>query len=147
MSKRFVESEHKRDERGRFAKMSTSELKKRQTIELDEKEDRLFLPDEDLPRSVGARWANYEILLSDGSVAHLQEGSKLHHKEVIAGKGRKRKIDEIDGLLAKYGGNPNEWIKVKAFGTIVKPNGEIEEIEIHWYEEPTAGKVKLKEKV
>ena len=146
MSKRFDESKHRRDELGRFAKMETSVLKKQQTIKFDE-EDRLFLPDEDLPRSVGARWSNYEILLSDGSVAHLQEGSKLHHKEVIAGKWRKRKIDEIDGLIAKYGGNPDEWIKVKAFGTIVKPNGEIEEIEIHWYEEPTAGKVKLKEKV
>lgn len=36
MSKRFVESEHKRDERGRFAQMGTSELKKRQEREVVE---------------------------------------------------------------------------------------------------------------
>lgn len=146
MRKPFIESEHRRDERGRFAEMETSVLKKRQEISLDE-DERIFLPDEDLPRSVGAKWANYEILLADGTFAHLQEGSKLHHKEVIAGKGKKRKIDEIDGLISKYGGTPDKWVKVKAFGTIVKPNGETEEIEIHWYEEPTVGKVKLKEKI
>ena len=146
MIKEFDESEHKRDERGRFAEMETSALKKRQTIDLDD-DERIFLPDEVLPRSIGARWSNYEILLGDGTVAHFQEGSKLHHIEVIAGKGKKRKIDEIDGLVLTYGGNPDDWVKVKAFGTIEKPNGEVEEIEIHWYQEPTVGKVKLKEKI
>ena len=34
MAKQFIESEHKRDERGRFAEMDTSELKKRQAKEL-----------------------------------------------------------------------------------------------------------------
>ena len=145
MSRRFDESKHRRDELGRFAKMETSVLKKRQTIELED-DERIFLPDEVLPRSIGARWSNYEILLGDGTIAHFQEGSKLHHKEVIAGKGEKRKIDEIDGLVSKYGGNPDKWIKVKAFGTIVKKNGETEDVEVHWYEEPTAGKVKLKVK-
>ena len=38
------------------------------------------------------------------------------------------------------------WQKVKAIGIIVKENGEIEEREIHWYEEPTVGRVKLKVK-
>lgn len=40
MSKRFVESEHKRDERGRFAEMETSELKERQTQDLDEEKEK-----------------------------------------------------------------------------------------------------------
>lgn len=35
MSKPFIESEHKRDERGRFAEMETSVLKQRQAINLD----------------------------------------------------------------------------------------------------------------
>lgn len=35
MSKRFIESEHKRDERGRFAEMNTSALKKQQEILID----------------------------------------------------------------------------------------------------------------
>ena len=102
------------------------------------------LPDEFLPHSLGAKWANYEIAMPDGTIARFQEGSKLHHKEVIAGKGHRRKIDEINGLVSKYGGKAENWIKVKAIGTIVRDNGEVEEREIHWYEEPTVGKVKLK---
>ena len=108
--------------------------------------DTIPLPDETLPRSVGARWANYDIQMPDGSVAHFQEGSKLHHKEVFAGKGCKRKIDQVDMLVERYGGKAEEWQKVKAIGTIVKENGEIEEVEVHWYEEPTVGKINLKYK-
>lgn len=108
--------------------------------------DTLPLEDEKLPKSVGARWSNHEIAMPDGTVAHFQEGSKLHHKEVFAGKGCKRKIDQVDMLVERYGGKAEEWQKIKAFGTIVKSNGEIEEREIHWYEEPTVGKVKLKVK-
>ena len=37
MKKQFDESKHRRDRLGRFAKMSISELKERQTIELDDK--------------------------------------------------------------------------------------------------------------
>lgn len=144
----FDESKHPRDEQGKFTNGGTIEYRQNTSYGdiLDEKSETLSLPDEILPRSVGARWSNYEIRMPDGTIACFQEGSKLHHKEVIAGKGHKRKIDEIDGLVSKYGGNPNDWIKVKAFGTIVKANGEIEEREIHWYEEPTVGKVKLKAK-
>ena len=49
--------------------------------------DVIPLPDETLPHSLGAKWSNYDIRLPDGTVAHFQEGSKLHHKEVFAGKG------------------------------------------------------------
>ena len=109
-------------------------------------EESISLPDEIFPRSVGAKWANYDIPMPDGTIAHFQEGSKLHHKEVFAGNGCKRKIDEVDLLVDKFGGTANEWQKIKAIGTIVRENGEIEEAEIHWYEEPSVGKVKIKYK-
>lgn len=109
--------------------------------------DRIQLPDETLPRSVGAKWANYEIELADGEKVKLLEGSKLHHKEVFAGKGTKTPIREVDKLVGEYGGKAENWQKIKAFGTIVHSNGKTEEIEIHWYEEPEIGRVKLKEKV
>ena len=35
-------------------------------------------------------------------------------------------------------------LKVKATATIVLPDGEEEIAEIHWYEEPSVGKVKVK---
>ena len=90
---------------------------------------------------------NYDILMPDGTVGHFQEGSKLHHKEVFAGKGCKRKIDQIDMLISNFGGNQDEWQKVKAIGTIVSANGEIQDEEVHWYQEPTVGWVLLKVKV
>ncbi len=108
--------------------------------------DIIQLPDETFPRSVGAKWANYEIELADGEIVRLQEGSRLHHKEVFAGKGTKIPIREVDRLVEKYGGKAENWQKIKAIGTIEHSNGEIEEIEIHWYEEPQIGRVKLKEK-
>ena len=57
------------------------------------------LPDEQLPRSIGARWINHEIALPDGSSAHFVEGSKLQDKVVFAGKGCRRKIDCVDTLV------------------------------------------------
>lgn len=108
--------------------------------------DSINLPDEVLPRSVGAQWANHKILMPDGTYAKFVEGSKLQNKEVFAGKGCRRKIDEIDRLVAKYGGDPNEWMKVKAIAYIRKTNGEIDRAEVHWYEEKTAGKHKFKVK-
>ena len=110
-------------------------------------QETILLPDEQLPRSLGAKWMNYDILMPDGTVGHFQEGSKLHHKEVFAGKGCKRKIDQIDMLISNFGGNQDEWQKVKAIGTIVSANGEIQDEEVHWYQEPTVGWVLLKVKV
>lgn len=113
----------------------------------EEASDTIKLPDEELPKSVGAKWGNYEIILANGETVHLAEGSKLQDKEVFAGKGCKRKIDEVDNLVRVYGGKAEEWQKVKAIGTIVYENGKEEKVELHWYEEPSVGKVKIKEKV
>jgi hypothetical protein len=106
----------------------------------------LYLQDETLPRSVGAMWANYKIKMPDGTTARFVEGSVIHHKEVIAGKGCVRKIDEVKGLVRKYGGKEREWRKIKGIGLIEYSNGTCEEREIHWYEEKTAGKHKFKAK-
>ena len=105
------------------------------------------LPDEQLPRSLGAKWMNYDILMPDGTLGHFLEGSKLHHKEVFAGKGCKRKIDQIDMLVSNFGGSPNEWQKVKAIGAVVGLDGNVQDEEVHWYQEPTVGWVLLKVKV
>ena len=54
--------------------------------------------------------------------------------------GCKRKIDCVDSLVERFGGNPEQWMKVKGIAEIVLPNGEIQKAEIHWYEEPFVGK-------
>lgn len=151
--KKWEESEHPREKDGRFAdkneavsrykNISIAELKKQQAIEIEA--DTISLPDEEVPRSVGAKWRNYDVLMPDGRTAHLAEGSKLQNKEVFAGKGCKRKIDDIERLVRSYGGKAENWQKVKAIGTIVC-DGEEEKVELHWYEESSVGKVEFKAK-
>lgn len=67
----------------------------------------------------------------------------MRNKEIIAGKGKTRKIDQINSLIREFGGKENDWVKMKGIGT-VDINGKNEIEEIHWYEEPTVGKVRLK---
>ena len=103
-------------------------------------ENILRLPDIQLGRSLGAQWKNYDIMLPDGNVTHLKEGTRITDVEVIAGKGRNREIDIIDLLIIKFGGEINEWQKVKGIGYI-DYYGESFRVKLHWYQEPTVGKV------
>jgi len=113
-------------------------------MDFNETEDNVLrLPDIQLGRSLGAKWKNYDILLPDGDILHLTEGTKITNVEVIAGKGKNRKIDEIDGLIEEFGGDPSEWQKVKGIG-YVDSDGESFKAELHWYEEKSIGKVKFK---
>ena len=81
--------------------------------------------------------------MPDGSIAHFVEGTKLQNKEVFAGKGCRRKIDEENRLIVQYGGAYGMWMKVKAHATIIWRN-ITDRAEIHWYEEATSGKVEFK---
>ncbi len=103
------------------------------------------LPDEILPRSIGAKWANVPVRTFDGMGAKLKEGSKLQNKEVIAGKGHKRRIDDIARLVRENKGTkPQDWQKIKAWGTIVYDDGEEEYVELHWYYAESVGMIEMK---
>jgi len=101
------------------------------------------LPDIIVGRSLGAQALNYDIETPDGEVLHITEGTRITNIQVIAGKGRDRQIDVIDMLIVKYGGESNEWQKVKGLG-YVDFESESYKAEIHWYQEPTIGKVEFK---
>lgn len=119
---------------------SVDELKKEQEIQLPQT---LRLPDETLPKSLSARWINQDIKMPDGTVAHFVEGSKLHNIEVFAGKGTKTSIRDVERLVKKYGGQAENWQKVKGIG-MIKHNEEEAEAELHWYYEPSQGKQEIK---
>jgi len=70
---------------------------------------------------------------------HLTEGTRITNVQVIAGKGRDRQIDIVDVLVSTYGGTASEWRKVKGIG-YVDYQGESLKVELHWYQEPMAGK-------
>jgi len=112
-------------------------------------ENILRLPDIEIGRSLGAKIKNFDILLPDGNITQLTEGTRITNIEVIAGKGKNRKIDIIDILVDKYGGNPNEWQKIKGIGYIddIDNDGESCKTELHWYQEPVVGKVEWKIKL
>ena len=88
----------------------------------------------------------YNIMLPDGEITELTKGTKITNIEVIAGKNRNREIDVLDILLDKLGGNPFEWQKVKGIG-YVDYKGESRKAELHWFQEPSIGKVLWKVKI
>lgn len=118
------------DEKGRFASAGSD----------------ILLPDIQIGRSVGAKFKNYDIELPNKEIVHLEEGSRITNIQLIAGKGRNRQIDELPVLLEKFpGSKASEWTKKKGIGFVVF-KGENYKVELHWYEEPSAGKVKWKVK-
>lgn len=151
------EEEHPRDPDGKFAEkdnrtagkeigkkfLEDAERIAKAAPELKDLPESYRLPDEIFPRSIGAKWSNYDILMPDGSHAKFEEGTKLQDKEVIAGKGCRRKIDDEARLLKTYGGTRGQWMKCKGKAYIVHKK-EPKKAEIHWYEEETCGKVEFK---
>ena len=83
--------------------------------------------------------------MPDGAHTKITEGSKITSIVQIAGKGQKRKIDEIEGLLQKYGGDRNEWQKMRGNGYVDDLNIS-RPCELHWYQEKSLGRVKMKVK-
>ena len=128
-----------------------SKEKSGNTLTKPKKSDKIkkdkVIPDFLVGHSLGAKYKNYEIELPDGSTTNLTEGTKITKITVIAGKGRDHAVDILDLLLYTYQkSDPFEWTKVKGIG-YVDHNGESREADLHWYEEPTVGKVKWKLKI
>ena len=146
---KFDESKHPRDKEGKFTfkggyRQNTGygEILENDRRRESDKPD--YLADEYIGKSVGAKAANYDILMPDGSIVHLAEGTYITNKEVIAGRGKpSTHIREIDRLVQEYGGDPKKWSKVKGIGTL-DVEGEYLRAELHWYEEPHIGKVDFK---
>lgn len=105
---------------------------------------------ETIGRTLGAKAKNYDIFNpSTGGILHLAEGTRITQPKnhIIAGAGRERQIDCIDWLVDKYGGDVVKWTKEKGFGVVVDEYGEFRNVELHWYQEPSVGKVEMKIKV
>ena len=115
-------------------------------LENSKNSDTIKLPDFQVGKSVGAKAKNYDIRLPNREVVHLTEGSRVTNVRVIAGKGRNREIDELPILILRYPGTKEEeWQKVKGLG-YVDYDGESYKAELHWYEEPSVGRVEWKVK-
>ena len=142
MISKFDESKHPRKKDGKFAPKGKGEQRKKE-LERKYNDD---LPDEQLPFSLGAKWVNEEIKMPDGTTAKFVEGSKIINKQVFAGKGTKTPIRDIERLVKTYSKSKAEnWQKVKGIAKL-DLDGEYIKGEIHWYEEPSVGRVEVKYK-
>lgn len=96
---------------------------------------------------MGAKWRNEKIELLDGTTGRFLEGSKLQNKEIIGGKGVRRKIDDINRLVKEYPGSSFDgWMKVKAVATVILPDDEIVTMKVHWCEHEAVEKKNSKRK-
>ncbi len=103
-----------------------------------------YEPDIRVPLGVGAKGKEILVLMPDGTEVPLVPGTRITNVETIGGKGRNRQIDEIDVLMYRFPGTKeNEWMKKKGIGCIMY-KGEQYRCSIHFYEEPSVGRVTFK---
>ena len=109
--------------------------------------ERSYTVVEHIGRSVGAKARNYDVYdPRTGSFIKLAEGTRITQPKnhVMAGRGRDRQIDCLDWLVDKYGGDAVQWTKEKGYGYVEDEYGDVRPVEIHWYQEPTVGRVEMK---
>lgn len=107
------------------------------------KADTMRADDVFIPRSLSASAKPINVRMSDGTMARLSEGAKITGAKVIADKGVKRNIDDIDYLVCRHGGKRGGWQK-KRGTAFVDDLGISRKCEIHWYEEESVGAVEHK---
>lgn len=104
-------------------------------------DDIVNLCDEYIPKSVGAKFKNYDIMdLQTGEKYHFAEGSKLQDKEVFAGKGCEKEYRKAEKYAEKYGGNTEDWQHVKGKAVLTTSEGDFP-AEVHWSQCEKIGKV------
>lgn len=95
----------------------------------------------------GGRGANFSLKKNTAAVnvgkakIMIPKGTYIKNVIVIAGAGSKRKIDEVNSLVNKYGGNKKNWSKRVGFAKINNKKAEL-----HYYQnkKDNIGRVKYK---
>lgn len=97
-----------------------------------------------IPKSLGAKGINYDILSPDGErYFHYAEGTYVQRVKAFAGYGTNTPLHEgvADGLTKEFGGDPAKWKHVKGEG-VIDDDGEDVRAEVHWFQEESVGQVK-----
>lgn len=122
----------------------SAKIKARKSAGLLSYSKRAFEPDIFIPAGVGAKQKDTLVRLPNGDRVRLTPGSRITNVQTIAGLGRNRQIDIVDVLVYKYPDtDPEKWQKKKGIG-YVDYDGESYRSELHWYEEPSVGRVEFK---
>ena len=97
-----------------------------------------------IPKTLGAKGINYDILSPDGErYFHYVEGTYVQRVKAFAGYGTRTPLHEgvADGLTKEFGGDPAKWRHVKGEG-VIDDDGENVRAEVHWFQEESVGQVK-----
>ena len=97
-----------------------------------------------IPKTLGAKGINYDILSPDGErYFHYVEGTYVQRVKAFAGYGTRTPLHEgvADGLTKEFGGDPAKWRHVKGEG-VIDDDGEDVRAEVHWFQEESVGQVK-----
>lgn len=121
-----------------------SVLKPVQMLQNDAESD-IILPDIEIGKSVGAAAFRDPVKLPNGKTARLAEGTKITKIYVFAGKGAKKPVRVAELLARQYHVSPEEWQHTRGDG-YVDVDGVIRHAELHWFEHPDVGRVKMKVK-
>lgn len=97
-------------------------------------------------KSLGAKAKNYDVFDPEsGEFFQFSENSHIQNTEVFAGKNTKKSLHDgvAEGLSEQFGGTPENWQHCKGNG-IIDYYGETRPAEVHWFQEPSVGKIKFK---
>ena len=99
-------------------------------------------------KGLGAAAKNYSVIdKRTGLAYHFVEGTRIRNPKVFAGYNGVKPLNQevVEGLVKEFGGSESKWQHAKGIG-ILDVGGEEIEAEVHWFQEPTVGKVKFKVK-
>lgn len=122
-------------------------------VEEDEEEEKPLEQEKIfIPRSLGAAAKKIYVKSNTGNIRgteySIKQGTYIEKVEIIAGKGVKRQIDDINRLVREHlkqnneKTSSNDWQKAK--GIVIIDIGKGKKAEVHWYQCKDIGKVEWK---
>ena len=104
-----------------------------------------FENDIQIGRSLGAAAFRDDVKLPNGKTAKITEDSKITKVYTFAGYGTKKKLRVADALAKAYDVDAERWVHRRGDG-YVDVDGLSRHAELHWFEHPDVGRIKMKVK-
>lgn len=74
-----------------------------------------------------------------GDLVYEIQPGKIKYLQTIGASDMDRKVDVADKISEQYGGEPDDWTKMKGIGLAKDDKGEIREANIHFFHDPNTG--------
>lgn len=87
---------------------------------------------------------NDHVFLPNGQLSAIEKGSDISKIKVFAGQGTNKSVHAANRLVHEFGGNPEDWKKVRGEGRAIDETGLPRLAELHWFENDDIGRVWMK---